>query len=113
MLINRRTEIDDPTARTKRLPILVPQHRTATRGKHNTLKLTKLRNSRSLTLAKPRLPLDIKYQRDAGPSPLLDLLVGVLERQTQLFGKQTPDGAFSSTHRAYEDQILHLSQRPT
>src|SRR5690606_34492836 len=44
---------------------------------------------------------------------LLDLLVGVLERQAQFFGKQTPDGALSSSHRANEDYIPHLDHRFT
>jgi hypothetical protein len=37
---------------------------------------------------------------------LFDLLIGILEWETKLFGKQTPDGAFTSTHRAYEDSVL-------
>jgi hypothetical protein len=37
---------------------------------------------------------------------LLDLLIGILEWETKLFGKQTPDGAFASTHRAYENEIV-------
>ncbi len=60
-----------------------------------------------LALTEAALTLHIEDQGDTGASALLDLLIRVLEWQAQLFGKQTPDGALASSHRAYEDQILH------
>ena len=72
---------------------------------HGSVLMDQLGNHRLLTLAKPLLALNIEDPGDIGTSAHLDLAIGVLEGVFELFGKQTPDGAFSSTHRAYQKDV--------
>ncbi|GAB6390028.1 hypothetical protein STUTZSP0542_35670 [Stutzerimonas marianensis] len=58
-----------------------------------------------LTLAKALLALYVEDQRDTGTRALLDLLVRITKRQAEFLGKQASDGALSSAHRTYEDDI--------
>ncbi|MCY1557401.1 hypothetical protein D9M68_942500 [compost metagenome] len=83
------------------------QHCTAAGGQHQAIQFAEIGNYRPLALAKALLTLDIEDPRNIGTAALLDLLVGVLEQQPQLFGKQTPDGAFTSAHRANKNYITH------
>ncbi len=100
-------QVHDTTTGPQRLPIFRPQYRTTSGSQYHTPQVAQLGKHSLLPITKALLPLDIENPGNIGSRPLLDFLVGILERKTQLFGKQTPDGALSSTHRAYKDHIPH------
>lgn len=84
-----------------------PATQRPARRQHYPVQHAKIGDSSVLALTEAALTFHIEDQGNASAGALLDLLVRVLERQAQLFGKQTPDGALTSSHRANEDQILH------
>ena len=107
LLLHGRAQINDLSTGAQCATIVLPQHSAPTRSQHYSVQHAKVGNGGVLALTEAAFTFHIENQGDTGASALLDLLVRVLERQAQLFGKQTPDGALASSHRAYEDQILH------
>ena len=107
LLLDRRAEINHPTTSAQCVAIILPQHRTATGRQHDAPHPTQVYDGSVFPFAKPLLTLDIEYQRNAGAGTLLDLLVGIPKGKTKLLGEQAPDGAFTGTHRAHENDVFH------
>src|SRR3989344_51053 len=100
-------QIDHMSTEPKGNTVFSTHCRTAAGGKHHTIDIAKVCDHRLLTLTKSLLAFNIKDPRNICARTLLNLFIRVFERQPQLFSKQTPDGAFTSPHRANKDQIPH------
>jgi hypothetical protein len=108
LLLDRRMQIDHPTA------IACSARRFSSRitapppvARYHAIAAAQLGNHCLLTIAKARLAFFIEDPRDIGTRAQFNFLIGVFEWQAQLFGQQTADGAFSSPHRPYKNQISH------
>jgi hypothetical protein len=74
---------------------------------YHAIAAAQLGNHRLLAVTKAQLAFFIEDPWDIGTRAQFNFLVGIFERQAQLFGQQTADGAFSSPHRPYKNQISH------
>src|SRR5690606_1872281 len=100
-------QVYHPPAGTHGLAVFRSQDGAAAGGDDLALLQTQLGEYALLAVTKTLLTLDVEYPWDVRAGALFDFFVGVLEGQPQFLGQQPPDGAFSSAHRAYDDQILH------
>src|SRR5690606_34152976 len=107
LLLHRRVQVDNPATLANSLAVLGTHHHTTACRQNQAILRAKLSNHSLLALTKALLPLYIEDPGNIRPRTLLDFLIGIFEQVTHFLGQQAPDGAFTSTHRADQNQIGH------
>src|SRR5690606_4979211 len=86
-------------------PVRLTGDSAATGSQHNAAALGQLIDHRFLAPPESFLPFHVKNPRNIRAGTRFNFMVGVDEFVIQDLGKLTPDGAFSSTHRANQNNV--------
>ena len=103
-LFGRRTQVNDLPAQAQSFAVRLPQDRTAPGGKHATGRLHHFVEGALLKIAKGDLTIACKKIPDRAPDPLLDDVIGIVERKAEPSGEVSPDGGFAGAGQPDQHQ---------
>jgi hypothetical protein len=88
-------------------PAACVQHRPATGAQDNPVALRQLFDHRSLPSTERCFTFDFKNSRNAHASPLLELVIGIDEGQSNALGKQLAYGRLARSHQSDQKYFLN------